>query len=253
MDLTTAAIVCAVLPHGEHGAVVRFLSADAGLVAGYVAGGRSRRLRPVLQPGNGVEVRLRGRRESQLAGATVELTRSRVGLAAERLPAAALEWLTALTARRLDEGEPQPRLYAALDGLLEAMALGASPRRWLAGLVRYELLLIEALGFGLDLSACAATGVAAADADLAYVSPKSSQGVGRAAGAPYAAKLLPLPGFLLGTAAADPERDEIVAGLATTGYFLGRDVLTGPAAALADARERLVAMVCLLDVNQISV
>lgn len=241
MDRTTAAIVCAVLPHGEHGAVVRFLAAETGLVAGYVAGGRSRRLRPVLQPGNGVEVRLRARTETQLAAATVELVRARTAIAAERLPAAALEWLTSLTATVLDEGTPQPRLFAALDGLLDAMLLGAEPYRWLAGVVRYELLVIEHLGFGLDLSACAATGLAAADADLAYVSPKSSQGVGRVAGAPYAAKLLPLPGFLLGGDAGN--RDNIAAGLRTTGFFLARDVLTGRATSLLAARERLVGMI----------
>lgn len=241
MDLTASAIVCAVLPHGEHGAVVRFLTADAGLIAGYVPGGRSRRLRPVLQPGNGVEVRVRARVASQLAAATVELTRARTALAADRLPAAALEWLTALTATVLDEGAPAPRLFAALDGLLDAMLLGAAPERWLADLVRYELLLLAELGFGLDLSACAATGAPAADADLAFVSPKSSQGVGRVAGEPYADRLLPLPGFLLREDRAT--RSEIAAGLRTTGFFLARDVLIGRAAGLLTARERLAAMV----------
>ncbi|MGI4877760.1 MAG: DNA repair protein RecO [Janthinobacterium lividum] len=245
MDLNAPAIVCAVLPHGEYGAVVRFLTAPHGLMAGYVPGGRSRRLRPVLQPGNGVEVRLRARTETQLAGAAVELTRARTGLAGERMAAATLEWLTSLTATALSEGVAQPRLYAALDGLLDAMMFGAAPRRWLADVIRYELLLLAELGFGLDLATCAATGAAAADADLAYVSPRSSQGVGRVAGAPYAPRLLPLPRLMLDGLPAGP--GDLAEGMRTTGYFLERDILTGQAATLLPARERLVAIVTLYE------
>lgn len=237
MDLDTPAIVGAVLPHGEHGAVVRFLTATEGLVAGYVPGGRSRSLRPVLQPGNGVAVRLRSRTALALPSAAVELVRGRTILATGRTSAAALDWLCALTATALSEATPAPRLYEALDGLLDAMIFAESPAQWLPGVVRYELLLLAELGFGLDLSACAATG---STDDLAYVSPKSSQAVGRAAGMPYAAKLLPLPGFLLGGAAATSS--DITDGLRTTGWFLDRDVLTGRAAAIIPARQRLVAM-----------
>ena len=238
MDLTTDAIVAAVLPHGEHGAVVRFLTVAEGLIAGYVAGGRSRALRPVLQPGNGVAVRLRGRAASQLASATVELIRGRTVLATERASAAALEWVCALTATALSESTPCPRLYAALDGLLDAMTFAEADEQWLPGVVRFELMLLAELGFGLDLATCAATG---ATIDLAYVSPKLSQAVGRASGEPYAARLLPLPGFMLGAAAAT--RSDVADGLRTTGWFLERDVLTGRAEALLAARHRLVAMV----------
>jgi len=238
MELDTPAIVVAVLPHGEHGAVVRFLTKRDGLVAGYVPGGRSRALRPVLQPGNGVAVRFRTRAASQLASAAVELVRGRTLLATERVSAAALDWLCALTATALSEATPSPRLYAALDGLLDAMTFAEAPAQWLPGVVRFELLLLAELGFGLDLTACAATGETH---DLAFVSPKSSQAVGRAAGSPYAAKLLPLPAFLLGP---DPATaPDIAEGLRTTGWFLERDVLIGRAAALLTARQRLVAMV----------
>ena len=235
MDLTTPALIVAVRGHGEHGAVVRLLTPDAGLLAGYVRGGRSRALRPVLQPGNGVRARLVARLETQLAALTVELDRSRTLIGTTALGSAALEWLTALTATALTEGEPHPRLYAALDGLFEAMALGAAPARWLMDVVRFELLLLGELGFGLDLSTCAATGAAE---DLAYVSPKSSQAVNRGAGAPYAAKLLPLPAFLLTAVDAGDVAD----GLQLTGYFLTRDVLVARAAELLPARARLVAL-----------
>lgn len=238
MDLTTSAIVVAALSHGEHGAVVRFLTERNGLVAGYVPGGRSRAKRASVQPGSGVMVRVRAV-TGALGSATVELVRSRTVLATERLTAAALEYSCALVATVLDEGQPCPRLYVALDALLDVMALASVPDQWLAGLVSFELLLLAELGFGLDLATCAATG--AADADLAFVSPKSSHAVGRGAGLPYADKLLPLPAFLLNGGTAP--RSDIVAGLRTTGYFLERDVLTGRAAALLAARARLVGMV----------
>ena len=245
MDLTTPAIVCAMRAHSEHGAVVQLLTPD-GLLAGYVRGGRSRRLRSVLQPGNGVRARLVARTDSQLAAATVELDRARTVLAMTPLSGAGLEWLTALTATALTEGEAHPRLYDALDGLLEAMMLGATPARWLVGLVQYELLLLAELGFGLDLTSCAATGTVE---ELVYVSPKSAQAVSRSAGAQYKAKLLALPEFLtlptVGATlrSATPVLTEVLAGLRLTGNFLARDVLTGRAAELLAARARLVDIV----------
>jgi DNA repair protein RecO (recombination protein O) len=240
MHLTDEAIVCAVLPHGEHGAVVRLLTRSAGLAAGYVRGGRSRRMRPVLQPGNLVQAELRSRVEEQLAGATVELLHSRAGLATDRLAAAAVEWLCGVTATTLSEGSAYPELYPALGGLLDVMEHSDDPRLWVAGVVRYELLLLGKLGFGLDLSECAATG---RRDDLAYVSPKSSRAVSRDAGLPYAERLLPLPGFLLGLAGVSSWRD-IAAGLRTTGFFLERDVLNGGRRGdMLAARERLMSRV----------
>lgn len=236
MHLTDEAIVCAVLPHGEHGAVVRLLTRSAGLAAGYVRGGRSRKMRPVLQPGNAVQAELRARVEEQLASLTVELLHSRAGLGMDRLAGPAVEWLCGLTATTLSEGSAYPQVYPALGGLLDVMEHSDDPRLWMAGLVRYEMLLLEQLGFGLDLSECAATG---SKGDLAFVSPKSSRAVSRAAGEPYAARLLPLPVFLREGGAASWA--DINDGLRTTGYFLERDVLNGGKRGdLLAARERLV-------------
>lgn len=236
MQLTDEAIVCAVLPHGEHGAVVRLLTRSAGLTAGYVRGGRSRKMRPVLQPGNAVQAELRARVEEQLAGLTVELLHSRASLGMDRLAGPAVEWLCGLTATTLSEGSAYPQVYPALGGLLDVMEHSDDPRLWMAGLVRYEMLLLEQLGFGLDLSECAATG---SKDDLAFVSPKSSRAVSRAAGEPYAARLLPLPVFLREGGPAS--WSDINAGLRTTGYFLERDVLNGGKRGdLLAARERLV-------------
>jgi DNA repair protein RecO (recombination protein O) len=243
MDLTAEAIVCAVLGHGENGAVVRLLTRSDGLVAGYVRGGRSRKLRPALQPGNVVQAHLRARVEDQLAAATVELVRSRAPLALDRMSAAAVEWATTLAAAALPEGVAYPQLHATLAGLLDVMDHADDPRLWMAALVRYELLLLRELGFGLDLTECAATGVTT---DLAYVSPKSSKAVSRAAGLPYAAKLLPLPAFLTGNGGVPGWRD-IAEGLRTTGWFLERDVLNaGRRADILAARERLAGRVAAL-------
>jgi DNA repair protein RecO (recombination protein O) len=150
MRIETEAIVVAVRPHGEHGAIVAALTPRDGLQAGYVRGGRSRRLRPVLIPGNIVQAEYRARNESQLAQLSLELARSRAALLAEPLAAAAVEWVTALTAATLPEGQPYPEIHAGLDGLLTAIEAAPSARGWAAALARYELLLLAEVGFGLD-------------------------------------------------------------------------------------------------------
>ena len=150
MHLVTPAIVCAVRPHGEHGAIVPALTPGEGMQAGYVRGGRSRRLRPVLVPGNLVQAEYRARTEEQLAQLSVELVRSRAPLLAEALPAAAIEWSCALTAAALPEGQAYPPLYEALDGLLSAVEAAPRASGWAGALVRYELLVLRELGFGLD-------------------------------------------------------------------------------------------------------
>jgi DNA repair protein RecO (recombination protein O) len=150
MRLLSQAIVCAVRAHGEHGAIVRALTPEDGVQPGFVRGGRSRRLRPVLVPGNLVHAEYRARTEEQLAQLSVELVHSRAPLLAEPLAAAGIDWACALAATALPEGQPYPRLYLALDGLLAAIEAAPSARGWAVALVRYELLLIRELGFGLD-------------------------------------------------------------------------------------------------------
>lgn len=235
MHLTADAIVLSVRAHGEHGAVVRALTRDDGVRAGYVRGGHSRRLRPVLQPANLVRGEWRARTDEQLPALTVELVRSRAPLHGEALPAAALDWSTALTAAALPEAQPYPRLHDALSAVLDAVEAAPSARGWAAALARYELLLLAELGFGLDLSACVVTG--SCD-DLAFVSPKSGAAVSRAGAAGHEARLFALPAFLVAGGAASGE--EALAALAITGHFLARDVLTDRRRDVLAARERLV-------------
>jgi DNA repair protein RecO (recombination protein O) len=235
MRLTTTAIVLSLRIHGEHGAIVRLLTPDEGLQAAYVRGARGRRMRPTLIAGNLVEARLSARTDVQLPHAELELTHSRAPLLAEPLPAAAIEWAVALTATALPEGQPYPRIYAALDGLLAAIEAAPAASGWGAAVVRFELLLLAELGFGLDLESCAVTG---ATDDLVAVSPRSGRAISASQAAPYAGKLLPLPAFArVGGEAGLPD---ILAGLALTGHFLLRDVITDRALPVAEARTRLV-------------
>lgn len=235
MRLTTAAIVLGLRSHGEHGAVVRLLTPDEGLVTGYVRGARGRRLRPVLMAGNLVEAELTARTDVQLPQVTVELTSSRGPLLSEPLAAAAIEWAAALTATALPERQPYPRLFEALAGLLDAIEAAPSARGWAAALVRFELLLLAELGFGLDLAACAVSGRIE---ELVAVSPRSGRAISAAEAEPYANRLLRLPPFLLEGGAAD--WPDIIDGLALTGHFLSRDLLTERSAGLDDTRARLV-------------
>jgi DNA repair protein RecO (recombination protein O) len=235
MRFGSKAIVCALRSHGEHGAVVRLMTPEHGLVAAYVRGARGRRLRPVLIAGNAVQAQLSARTDTQLPQAAVELVHSRGPLLSEPLSAAAIEWATVLTAAALPEGQPYPRLYQALDGLLAAIEAAPSAAGWAAATVRYELLLLAELGFGLDLERCAVTGT---NDRLVAVSPKSGRAVSAAEAEPYAGRLLPLPAFVReGGEASWPE---ILQGLELTGYFLLRDILRDRLKPVGEARARLV-------------
>lgn len=192
-------------------------------------------MRPVLIAGNVVRAELSARTETQLPQAAIELVHSRGPLLSEPLPAAVIEWSTALTATALPEGQPYPRLYSVLEGLLDAVEAAPSANGWGAALVRYEVLLLAELGFGLDLDRCAVSGL---NDSLVAVSPKSGRAVSAAEAEPYAGKLLPLPPFI--RAGGPASWTDIAHGLELTGHFLMRDILTDRSRPIAEARDRLV-------------
>jgi DNA repair protein RecO (recombination protein O) len=140
-----------------------------------------------------------------------------------------------LTASALPEGQPYPNLYSALEGVLDAIEAAPSAGGWGTALVRYELLLLADLGFGLDLERCAVTGT---DEQLVAVSPKSGRAISLAEAKPYADRLLPLPAFV--REGGQASWSDIARGLDLTGHFLLRDVLTDRVQPVADARARLV-------------
>lgn len=162
MPTRAAAIICAVRNHGETGTIVRILTADHGLIAGYVRGGRSRLMRPVLIPANIVDASWKLRGGAQLASLSVELIHSRAPLLSEPLAASALDWVTALAAATLPEAHPYPQLHLVLDGVLGAIEAAPAARGWAGALARYEQLLLRALGYGEDSEA----GIAATWDDL---------------------------------------------------------------------------------------
>lgn len=235
MRIETEGIVCALRAHGEHGAIVRLMTRGHGLQAAYVRGARGRRMRPLLIPGNLVAATLTARTDNQLPQAAVELVHSRGPLLGEPLPAAAIDWVTAVTASVLPEGHLYPHLFDALAALLDAIEAAPAASGWGPPLVRFELLLLAQMGFGLDLDTCAAGG---GDSELVAVSPKSGRAVSAASAAPYSGRLLPLPQFLRFGGSAD--WNDLADGLALTGHFLSRDVLTGRLEPLTETRRRLV-------------
>lgn len=234
MRSDTEAIVCALRKHGEHGAIVRLMTPAQGLVAAYVRGARGRRISPSLIPGNVVEAHMSARSDTQLPHAAIELVHSRGPLLSEPLPAMGIEWATVLTAAALPEGQPFPRLHLALGGLLDAIEAAPSASDWGAPLVRYELLLLAELGFGLDLERCAVTGTRE---ELVAVSPRSGCAVCAAEAQHHANRLLPLPRFVQNGGQASWR--DISDGLDLTGHFLMRDVLGERSRQLIEARARL--------------
>lgn len=234
MEWTDDAIVLHVRPHGETSAVAEVLARSQGRYLGLVRGGRSRRLRPLLQTGNLLHAEWRARLAEQLGFFVLDLAEPFAARALDdRLALAGIGTLTSL-AKLLPERDPHPAVFDLALLLLRHLD---EPELWPQILVRWELLLLSELGFGLDLEHCAATG--ACD-DLVYVSPKSGRAVSAEAGARYAAQLLPLPAFLrsANTLAAAPA--EIADGLKLTGYFLERHALAPRGLPLPDARAPIV-------------
>jgi DNA repair protein RecO (recombination protein O) len=214
MEFEDDAFVLTARTHGEAGAIVELLTARHGKFAAHVAGGGSRRLKPVLQPGAAVIVRYRARVADQLGSAALEpVGEGPSALFDDQLALAGLQAAAAVAAGALPEREPHPGAYLAFEALTQVLA---HRDIWPAVFVRFEAGLLQDLGFGLDLSKCAATG--SLD-DLIYVSPRTGRAVSRDAGAPYKDRLLTLPPFMLGAQAGLAPGD-VAAGLALTAHFL---------------------------------
>lgn len=234
MDWRDEGTIIAMRPHGESSAIVEVFTAAHGRHAGVVRGGASRRLAAVLQPGSRVAVSWRARLEDHMGSFTVEPLASRAGVLSDRLALLGLNATCALLSYTLPEREPHPALYAMTEPLFDMLAEAAPG--WALAYLRWELGLLEELGYGLDLSRCAVTG---AHEDLAFVSPKTGRAVSREGASDWAPRLLPLPQCLLGQGPATVE--ELRQGLVLTGFFLGErlavDLGTRP---LPAARARLV-------------
>ena len=232
------AIIISVRPHGEGNAVVSLLTADYGRHAGLVRGGASKKMRGTVQPGNRVQASWRARLSEQLGQMQLELTQA---VAARFLDSpmrlAGVASVCALLEGALPEREPNERLYAGTDALLSVISMDDDDEGWLEGYVRWELGLLHAAGYQLDLDRCVASGETT---NLAYVSPKSGGAVSRHHAGQFANRLLALPGFLGGVAC--PSHDW-VAGLDLTGHFLAKRVFAAHNADIPAARRRLADIV----------
>ena len=235
MEWRDTGILLSVRPHGETSVIAEVFSAEHGRHAGVIRGGISRKLKPVLQPGAQLSVVWQARLESHLGSFRVEPTQSRTAdLMEARVCLEAANSIFALLSRCLAEREAAPYLYAKTVAVLDHIE---DDPGWLADYVRWEIVLLREVGFGLDLESCAATGVRD---NLIYVSPKSGRAVSAQAGAPYSDRLLKLPGFLLNRDARILSGD-LCTGMRLSGYFLEHSVMpTHGKTDLPAARGRLL-------------
>ncbi len=216
MDWVDRGIVLSARPYGEGSAVVNILCAEQGRHAGLLRGAQSNRQRGVAEPGTRVQAQWRARLADHLGTWALEADRHFASdLLDEPLRLSGLQAVCTLADAALPEREAHADVYYATEALLEAFG----GEFWAAVLVMWEVKLLESLGFGLDMTRCAATG---AKTNLTYVSPKSGCAVSEEGAGPYKERLLPLPGFLIGKGTGEPP--EIVAGLRLTGHFLQRHV-----------------------------
>lgn len=198
--------------HGETAVIIEVFTRDHGLHAGVVQGGASRKMAPVLQPGAGLDLTWRARLSEHIGSFKAEPIQSRAHLMEHRLSLAALNALSGLLTFALAEREPHPALYDKTVTLLDMIGEGPV---WTLAYLRWEMALLQELGFGLDLSECAATG---ARDGLRYVSPKTGRAVSEAGAGEWKDRLLPLAPDLVGQGSGDAEG--VLQGLRVTGHFL---------------------------------
>jgi DNA repair protein RecO (recombination protein O) len=237
MNWSDEGVILSVRAHGETAAIAEVFTRSHGRHLGLVHGGRSRRLRPVLQIGNHVDVAWQGRLAEQLGTMRVETERAFAGELMS--DAAALAGLTSLTAlaRLLPERDPHPNLYEIT---LFVLGFFDDASVWPALMVRWELAFLDEMGFGLDLTQCAATGT---NDELIYVSPRTGRAVSASAGEPYRDRLLALPPFLRGKGGGGVGPDDVAAGFRLTGHFLQTRVASSVGVAIPESRARMVELV----------
>jgi DNA repair protein RecO (recombination protein O) len=213
MDWRDEGVILAMRPHGETAAIIEVLTSAHGRHAGVVRGGTSRKMAAILQPGTGLQLEWRARLDDHIGTFTVEPLKSRAHLLSDRLALAGLMSVCSLLRAALPERESHPALWSVTLALMDR--LGADG--WTQAYLRWELRLLEELGFGLDLTACAVTG---ATEGLAFVSPKTGRAVTLKGAGDWADRLLPLPPGLTQDSVLSPA--DVAQGLRLTGFFLDR-------------------------------
>lgn len=234
MEWRDEGILLSTRRHGETSAIIEVFTPEHGRHAGVVRGGTSRKIAPILQPGAQLDLYWRARLEDHIGSFQVEPVRSRAAVAlGDRMALAGLNAVTALLGFCLPEREPHKRLYLQSEQLLDL--LGQSDV-WPLAYLRWEVSLLEEMGYALELEVCAVTGQRD---DLAFVSPKSGRAVSRSAAGEWVDRLLPLPNVLRGV--GDGDDPEVVQALKTTGHFLNAHLAKGLGnKPLPEARARFI-------------
>ncbi|MEJ6390964.1 DNA repair protein RecO [Gymnodinialimonas ulvae] len=239
MEWRADGILIALRRHGESAAIIELFTADHGRHLGVVRGGASRRMAPLLQTGAQLDATWKARLSDHIGSYTVELRKSRAAeVLGDRVALEGMSAVCALLSFALPERAPYPALHARSLALLD----GLGAERWAEAYLGWELALLEDMGFGLDLSACAVTG---STQDLAYISPKTGRAVSRGAAGDWVDRLLPLPAVLRGVSG---DAAEVAQGLQVTGHFLNHHL----APSLGDrrlpaARQRYVDLISRAD------
>lgn len=237
MDWNDEGIIIGTRRHGESSLIAEVMTQAHGRHLGLVRSGRSQTLRSTLQLGNSVAVSWRARLEEHLGNWSIEPVTDRAARLMESGAGIYGVQLVAALLRLLPERDPHPALYASLGPIIDSLV---DPLHAGEVLVRFELLMLSELGFGLDLSRCAATG---RPGDLAFVSPKTGRAVSRSAGEPYAAKLLALPPFLIQSKRNGPaDAETLQQAFSLTGFFLERNIFEPRGEPLPPARENFLAL-----------
>ncbi len=234
MEWSDEGIILSVRSHGETSAIAEVFTREHGRHLGLVRGGRSRQMRPVLQIGNQVHVKWNGRLSEHLGNFRCELLKGIAAVAMES--SGRLSAISTLCShlRELPERDTHANLFEITMFVLSFID---SDEVWPALMVRWELALLDEMGFGLDLTQCAASGN---NDDLIYVSPKSGRAVSASAGEPYADRLLALPQFLVKGRDAHVQLRDVIQGFELTGYFLEKHMYQSGNRTLPDSRFRLV-------------
>jgi len=231
LEWQDSGIILSVRGHGETGGLVSILTRDHGRAMGYIYGATSTKMRGILEPGNLVFVEWKAKSPDQLGSFTLELEKSIVAdVMDDAAKLTAMQSACALADRTMPEREKHTGMYEGTRALMASFATEI----WAPTYIYWEMGLLRELGFGLDLSKCAATG--SVD-NLIYVSPKSGCAVSAAAGEIYKEKLLVLPPFLRGTGSF--EESDILNGLKLTGHFLLHRVFSQSNSNLPESRLRL--------------
>ncbi len=219
MEWKDQGIVIGTRKHGETSLIVEIMTRDHGRHLGLVRGGRSRRKQPFLQPGNSVEASWRARLDEHLGTWQLEPTELRAAQLMETPTGIFGIQTLAAHLRLLPERDAHQHLFEALEVVLSHLQ---DPPVAAALLARFELAILDDLGFGLDLTKCAVSG---STQDLTHVSPKTGRAVCREVAEPWLDKLLPLPVFLLaGGNRSETGKEDIMAGYNLAGHFLARHV-----------------------------